>query len=79
MNGLMSSTPSPTAIRLAVGGLLFGQVQALILLWGPGLVVGSPRSLVVVLTLLSFASLVAAIVGDSGDDPKDRWRRRRGA
>ena len=79
MNGLLSSAPSPGAIRLVVAGLLFGQVQALILLLTPD-GVGSPRSLIIVLGLLMFGSFVGAIVGESSSDPKERWRRRhRGA
>lgn len=79
MNGLFSSTPSPVAIRLAVGGLLFGQVQALILLCAPGALMGPPRSLTIFLALLSLGCLIGAIFGESGSDPQDRWRRRRGA
>lgn len=68
MNGLLSAHPSPTAIRLAVGALMLGQVQAIILLWAPGIIVGPPRALVVVLTFLSFGSLV----GESSTPPEER-------
>ena len=79
MNGLFSSTPSPVAIRLAVSGLLFGQVQALILLWAPGALMGPPRSLSIFLALLSLGCMIAAIIGEPGSDPQDRGRHRRGA
>lgn len=79
MNGLLSSTPSPVAVRLAVGGLLFGQVQALILFWAPGVLMGPPRSLKILLTLLSLGCLIGAIIGEGGDDPGERRRRRHGA
>lgn len=79
MNGLLSSTPSPVAIRLAVGGLLFGQVQALILLWAPGALMGPPRSLTIFLALPSLGCLIGAIFGESGSAPRDRWRNRGGA
>src|SRR3546814_989715 len=36
MNGLLSHAPSPIAVRLAVGGLMLGQAQALILFAAPG-------------------------------------------
>jgi hypothetical protein len=76
VNGLFSNAPSPTAIRLVVAGLLFGQVQALILFAAPD-GAGSPRSLIIVLGLLMFGSFVGAIVGESGADPKERCRRHR--
>lgn len=79
MNGLLSGAPSPGAIRLVVAGLLFGQVQALVLLLAPD-GAGSPRSLIIVLGLLMLGSLIGAIVGESGAEPKESWRRsRRGA
>lgn len=77
MSGLLSRTPSPVAVRLAVGGLMLGQVQALILLAAPGPIESSPRSLVIVLSLLSLGSLIAAVIGVGGSDPQERWRRHR--
>lgn len=79
MNGLFSRAPSPGVIRLVVAGLLFGQVMAIVLLAAPA-GMPSPRSLIIVLALLSFGSFVAAIVGETTVDPEDRLRKRsRGA
>src|SRR3546814_11961888 len=47
MNGLLSHAPSPIAVRLAVGGLMLGQAQALILFAAPGPISNSPRPLTV--------------------------------
>ncbi|WP_141237088.1 hypothetical protein [Sphingopyxis sp. GW247-27LB] len=77
MNGLLSCTPSPIAVRLAVGGLMLGQAQALILLAAPSPIESSPRSLIVVLSLLSLGSFVGAIIGASTSDPRERWREYR--
>ncbi len=79
MRGLFSAAPSPGALRLAVAGMLFGQLLAVILLLSPD-GAASPRPLAVMLGLLSFGSFVAATIGESGEDPSDRLRsRRRGA
>lgn len=77
MSGLLSHAPSPIAARLAVGGVMLGQAQALILLAAPNPIEDSPRSLIAVLSLLSFGSLVAAIIGVGSSDPRERWRRYR--
>lgn len=74
MSGLLSRAPSPIAVRLAVGGLMFGHVQALIFLSAPSSIQNSPRSLIIVLSLLSFGSFVAAITGIGSTDPQERWR-----
>ena len=79
MNGLLSNTPSPVAVRLAVSGLMLGQALALILLTVPGPIESPPRSLIVVMSLLSLGSLAAAIIGVGHADPRERWRRRHGA
>lgn len=79
MSGLVTVTCSPIAIRFAVGGLLFSQVQALILLWAPGAPMGPPRSLTRLLTLLSLGCMIGAPIGESRDDPQGRWRHRHGA
>jgi len=78
MNGILSCSPAPGAVRLVVAGLLLGLVQGVILLAAP---VGmpSPRSLILVLGLLSFGSFVAAIIGDSSAGPRESGRKHRGA
>ena len=77
MNGLFSAAPSPSVIRLLVAGLFFGCVQPVILLAAPE-GTASPRSLLLVLGLLAFGSLIDAIIGEGRGDPHDRWRHRRG-
>lgn len=74
MSGLMSSTPSQSAIRLALGGFLLMHVQSLLLLWAPGLDAGC-RALVWVLTPIAFLTLVASLVG-MPDPPAPTWSRR---
>ncbi|MGN7931819.1 hypothetical protein [Sphingopyxis sp. 22461] len=76
MNGLFSATPSPRVIRLVVAGLLFGCIQSAILLAAPEGTT-APRSLLLILGLLAFGSLIGAIIGESRGDPHDRWRKRR--
>jgi len=76
MNGLFSSAPSPGVIRLLVAGLLFGQVLAVILLVAPA-GMASPRSLIIVLAVMSLGCFVAAILGENRVDPEDRLRKRR--
>lgn len=76
MNGLFSNAPSSGVIRLVVAGLLFGQVLAVILLVAPA-GMASPRSLIIVLAVMSFGCFVAAILGESGVNPDDRLRKRR--
>lgn len=78
MNGLFSAAPSPRVVRLLVAGLLFGCVLPVILLAAPE-GTASPRSLLLVLGLLAFGSLIGAIIGEGPGDPLDRRGKRRGA
>lgn len=79
MNGLLSSAPSPVAVRLAVSGLMLSQALALILLAAPGPIESPPRSLIIVMSILSLGSLAAAVIGIGSADPRQRWRRHHGA
>lgn len=76
MNGLLSSHPSPSAIRLVMGGFLLLFAQTFFLMLAPG-IAGSLRAMIWLVTLVSGASLIAAIVG-LPDAPTEHWRRRRG-
>ncbi|MBB5707392.1 hypothetical protein [Sphingopyxis panaciterrulae] len=69
MNGIFSGSPSPHVIRLLVAGLLFGVVQAAILLAAPR-EMPAPRPLIVVLGLLTVGSLAGAILGDRRVGPQ---------
>jgi hypothetical protein len=62
MNGLLSDTPSPGAIRLTVGGFLLQFVQTIFLLLAPE-IAGDLRMLIWLVTLLSGASLIGALCG----------------
>ena len=77
LNGIFSNAPSPGVIRLVVSGLLFGVVQAAILLVAPANM-PSPRSLIILLGLLTLGCFIGAVIGESAVDPKDRWRNRGG-
>lgn len=76
MKGLVSSSPSQAAVRLAFGGFLLLLVQSLLLLLVPGLD-GSVRLLVWVLTPIALTAFVAALIG-LPDPPSEHWRRRHG-
>lgn len=76
MNGLLSRTPSQSAIRLALAGFLLLVVQSLLLLAVPG-VASEARLLVWVITPISAAAYLLALVGFP-EPPKQPCRRRRG-
>lgn len=78
MNGIFSNAPSRGVIRLAVSGLLFGVVQAAILLAAPA-DMPSPRSLIILLGLLTLGCFIGAAIGEGATDLKDRWRKHHGA
>jgi hypothetical protein len=58
---------------------MLGQALALILLAVPGPIESTPRSLIVVMSLLSLGSLAAAIIGVGNADPRERWRQHHGS
>lgn len=76
MNGLTSSTPSQSAIRLAVSGFLLLLVQSALLLMTPSLDAGA-GGLIRVLTPIAFVAFVAALIGVP-EPPEGHWRRRHG-
>ena len=76
MNGLTSSAPSQSAVRLTVGGFLLMLVQSIFLLMLPSL--GRDASLLIwVLTPLAILAFVAACTGIP-EPPEQRWRQRHG-
>ena len=76
MNGLPSSTPSPSAIRLTVSGFLLMLVQSTLLLMSPALDRDSGM-LIWILTPLAFCAFVAALIGIP-EPPEQHWRHRHG-
>lgn len=76
MRGLVSATPFPSAVRLALGGFLLLLAQSLMLLLSPALDT-SGRLLIGVFGLIALAALVLALVGPP-DPPAEHWRRRHG-
>lgn len=62
MNGLLSEHPSPSALRLAVGGYLLLFVQTFLLLLMPDLT-GDLRKILWLVTLVSGAALIGALCG----------------
>lgn len=75
MNGLLSSQPSPGALRLAVGGYTLLFVQTFLLLLVPELA-GDLRKIVWLVTLVSGASLIGALCGlPRADDFRGRHDR----
>lgn len=76
MNGLTSSTPSTSAIRLTVSGFLLLLVQSGLLLMSPSL--SSENGLLIwILTPLAAAAFLAALIGIP-EPPEAHWRPRHG-
>ncbi|WP_336960893.1 hypothetical protein [Sphingobium aquiterrae] len=76
MNGLVSSTPSQSAIRLTVSGFLLLAVQSALLLMSPSFG-GDAGTLIWFLTPLAFSAFVAALIGIP-EPPERHWRQRHG-
>lgn len=76
MNGLVSATPSPSAVRLALGGFLLLLAQSAMLLLSPALDT-SGRLLIGVFGLIALTALLLALVGPP-EPPSKPWRRRHG-
>ncbi|MHA6766109.1 hypothetical protein [Sphingobium ummariense] len=76
MNGLTSSAPSQSAIRLTVSGFLLMLVQSTLLLMSPSL--GAEAGVLIwTLTPLAFCAFVAALIG-TPEPPEGHWRQRYG-
>lgn len=76
MTGLLSASPSQSAIRLAMGGFLLLLSQNLLLLLLPVPTQG-PEILIALMTLIALASLIAALIGIP-EPPQKHWRLRHG-
>jgi len=76
MNGLISSVPSQSAVRLVVSGFLLLTIQSVLLLLSPTLDAAASL-LISVLTPIASVAFIAAVVGIP--EPPDRdWRSRHG-
>ncbi|MGB3931871.1 MAG: hypothetical protein WBL20_23245 [Sphingobium sp.] len=76
MNGLTSSTPSQSAIRLTVSGFLLMLIQSALLLMSPTL--GQHASMLIsLLTPLASCAFLAALIGIP-EPPEGLWRQRHG-
>jgi hypothetical protein len=76
MNGLTSSVPSQSAIRLTVSGFLLMMIQSALLLMSPSL--GSDAGVLIwTLTPLALCAFIAALIGIP-EPPEGHWRRRHG-
>ena len=74
MNGLLSTTPSQSAIRLAIGGLLLLLTQNLLLLLLPTPDPGADTR-IASMTLLAMAAHVTGLIG-MPEPPRKHWRLR---
>ncbi|EQB16780.1 MULTISPECIES: hypothetical protein [Sphingobium] len=76
MNGLTSSTPSQSAVRLVISGFLLMLIQSVLLLMSPapGEDMGT---LIWVLTPLAFLAFLTALIGVP-EPPEGHWRQRHG-
>lgn len=76
MNGLLSSTPAPAAIRLVLAGYLLLLVQATLVLLAPDRT-GS-RAVAGLIGIIAWASLATAIAGvPDAPEKHRRWRHGR--
>lgn len=76
MSGLLSGKPSPSSVRLAVGGFVLMFVQTYLLMLAPGIATHL-RMVAWLVTFVSGASFIGALVG-LPDPPPTHWRRRNG-
>ena len=77
MNGIFSNAPCPSSIRLLVGTHMLLLVQAGLVLWSAP-VPGEMQALVLLVFVIGLSAFICAVRGDSGEDRRDWWRRRRG-
>lgn len=76
MTGILSATPSQSAIRLTIGGFLLMFSQNLLLLLLPTPDQGS-EILIALMTLIALAALIGAMI-DLPEPPQKHWRLRHG-
>jgi len=76
MNGLVSSTPSQSAIRLTVSSFLLLAVQSALLLMSPSLG-DDAGTLIWFLTPLALCAFIATLIGIP-ESPERHWRQRHG-
>lgn len=76
MNGLLSSTPSPTSIRVLVGTHLLLLVQAALVFQTADVLPPALQAMVVTSGIIGVAGLVAAIRGEAATEGTPWWRRR---
>lgn len=75
MNGIFSTSPCPSSIRLLVGTHLLLIVQSSLVLWSaPDL--GGNRALIWVTLVLGLSAFICAACGESRTPPVP-WRERR--
>lgn len=75
MNGIFSSAPCQSSIRLLVGTHLLLLVQAGIVIWAwPA--AGDIRGLVLLAFVLGMSGFICAVCGESRE-PRASWRERR--
>lgn len=77
MNGIFSNAPCSSSIRLLVGTHMLLLVQAGLVLWSAP-VPGEMQALVLLVFVIGLSAFICAVRGDSGEDHRDWWRRRRG-
>ena len=75
MRGAFSNTPAPSCVRLLVGSQLLFLVEAwLILQSRPGIGAGL-TGLVILVSAIGIASLLAAVMGEPAGGAAPGWRR----
>ena len=68
MNGIFSTTPCQSSIRLLVGTHLLLLVQAALVIWSAS-VPGEMQALVILVFVLSLAAFICALRGDNSARP----------
>lgn len=76
MKGLLSSSPSPVSVRIVVGTQLLFLVQTALIFQASAVLDIALQAMVLTIGTIGFAGLVAAIRGQSADEPAPWWRRR---
>lgn len=79
MRGILSEAPAPSAIRLLMGSQLLLLIQAGLVLNSRPPLAAPLSALVLILAIIGFSALVAAIIGEPREtEPYSRRRLRHG-
>ena len=75
MRGALSNTPAPSCVRLLVGSQLLFLVEAWLMLQSRAGIGAGLTGLVILVSAVGIASLLAAIMGEPAGSAAPGWRR----